>query len=111
MDWTPTYKFFKFKSGGMAVDETASERTIKMDHAIRHMADAFPSIRFLRLAAHSNVLLIILSEMDTAIMRTLKIYKPVPPPPEVISIDDTGSCCVGNFTAIETTVNDSSLMF
>lgn len=67
--------------------------------------------RSLQRASDANEVPFVLFEMDTVVMRTLKIEKHLSAPLEVFNIDDTGSSCVGHITPIFEIIQDFYLIF
>lgn len=121
--------------GGAEVSDAALARTPQEDAAMRHIAFAFlyklkqivsdsaiygfqtdeevvnyPSIRALH-RSNPNELPFVFVEMDDAHMEALGIQKPVPPPLEVINVDDATAAQVGEVTKIPTGLQDASLIF
>ena len=121
---------------GTGIDATAAGRDRNMDHAMRHVAHSllfklkklacdttihalssdqdvvdYPPIRALTRADDDNGLPYVFAEMDDEAMEVLGIAKPVPPPIEVINVEDGRASQVGRVTKIPATIHDPTLRF
>ena len=116
------------------VDEAAAARTGETAEAMRYLAktimvklktiitnnalysqkdDQIPTYPLLRalLRAHGHGLPFLFCKMDAKVMETLKVEKPVPPPLEVINVDDAAADRVGHVTTIPADIDDLSISF
>ena len=121
-------------AGGPAFDAAATTRSEAMDHAYRHVSYAmlkklkdivcnnelykmserqiteWPVLSALH-RQHGAALPFAFCEMDDEVMKTLNIPKPVPPPLEIINIEDASTERVGRVTPTVATLLDRSVLY